>query len=158
MHVPSHKIQNVCSKISNSCCGLPLVTFNPYEPGSKLLVLVMVIQPLMTGILIMGPYKPLRNWVDEFIPYYMEMSWEWIDPMAHMKHTCTSWTGSYHHVEPPNYQRIIRHTHWSSRSTTQCWLPPIRTARGAWGQHQPTFLELPWGGGVCSIDFQDSMN
>ena len=24
----------------------------------------------------MGPYKPLRNWVDEFIPYYMEMSWE----------------------------------------------------------------------------------
>ena len=28
----------------------------------------------------MGPYKPLRNWVDEFIPYYMEMSWELIDP------------------------------------------------------------------------------
>ena len=25
------------------------------------------------GILIMGPYKPLRTWVDEFIPYYMEM-------------------------------------------------------------------------------------
>ena len=21
----------------------------------------------------MGPYKPLRNWVDEFIPYYMEV-------------------------------------------------------------------------------------
>ncbi len=21
----------------------------------------------------MGPYKPLRNWVDEFIPYYMEI-------------------------------------------------------------------------------------
>ena len=35
-----------------------------YEPGSKLLVLGMVIQPLMTGILIMGPYKPLRTWVD----------------------------------------------------------------------------------------------
>ena len=32
------------------------------------------------GILIMGPYKPLRNWVDEFIPYYMEISWELIDP------------------------------------------------------------------------------
>ena len=30
----------------------------------------------------MGPYKPLRNWVDEFIP--MEMSWELIDPIAHM--------------------------------------------------------------------------
>ena len=46
-----------------------------------------LIQPLMTGILIswvynliMGPYKPLRTWVDEFpIPYYMEMSWELID-------------------------------------------------------------------------------
>ncbi len=32
------------------------------------------------GILIMGPYKPLRTWVDEFIPYYMEMSWDLIDP------------------------------------------------------------------------------
>ena len=32
----------------------------------------------------MGPYKPLRNWVDEFIPSYMEMSWELIDPIAHM--------------------------------------------------------------------------
>ena len=44
-----------------------------YEPGSKLVVLGMVIPPLMTGILIMGPYKPLRTWVDEFIPYYMEI-------------------------------------------------------------------------------------
>ena len=25
------------------------------------------------GILIMGPYKALRTWVDEFIPYYMEI-------------------------------------------------------------------------------------
>ena len=44
-----------------------------------------LIPPLMTGILIMGPYKPLRTWVDEFpIPYYMEISWELIDPMAHI--------------------------------------------------------------------------
>ena len=35
------------------------------------------------GILLMGPYKPLRTWVDEFIPYYMEMSWELIDPGTH---------------------------------------------------------------------------
>ena len=42
------------------------------EPGSKLVVLGMVIQPLI-GILIMGPYKPLRTWVDEFIPYNMEI-------------------------------------------------------------------------------------
>ena len=26
--------------------------------------------PLMTGILIIGMCEPLRNWVDEFIPYY----------------------------------------------------------------------------------------
>ena len=42
----------------------------------------MVIPPLMTGIRIMGPYKPLRTWVDEFIPYYMEISWEFrLDPI-----------------------------------------------------------------------------
>ena len=36
----------------------------------------------------MGAYKPLRNWVDEFIPYYMEMSWELsLDPIAHMEPT-----------------------------------------------------------------------
>ena len=29
--------------------------------------------PPLIGILIMGPYKPLRTWVDEFIPYYMEI-------------------------------------------------------------------------------------
>ncbi len=37
------------------------------------------------GILIMGPYKPLRNWVEFPIPYYeMESSWELIDPVAHI--------------------------------------------------------------------------
>ena len=34
-------------------------------------------------------YKPLRNWVDEFIPYYMEMSWELIDPGTYAKATHT---------------------------------------------------------------------
>ena len=38
----------------------------------------------MAGILIMGPYKPLRTWVDEFIHYYMEISWELIDPSTHI--------------------------------------------------------------------------
>ena len=33
----------------------------------------------------MGPYKPLRTWVDFPIPYYMEMSWELIDPIAHLE-------------------------------------------------------------------------
>ena len=40
----------------------------------QLLVLGMGdLQPLMTGILISWVYKPLQNWVDEFIPYYMEI-------------------------------------------------------------------------------------
>ena len=38
----------------------------------------------MTGILIMGPYKPLRTWVDDF-PSPMEMSWELIDPISPCK-------------------------------------------------------------------------
>ena len=29
--------------------------------------------PFNDGILIMGPYKPLRNWVDEFVSYSMEV-------------------------------------------------------------------------------------
>ena len=33
-------------------------------PGSKLPMLGMVISPLI-GMVIMGPYKPLRNWVDD---------------------------------------------------------------------------------------------
>ncbi len=32
----------------------------------------MVIPPLI-GILIMGFFKPLRTWVDDFVPYYMEI-------------------------------------------------------------------------------------
>ena len=38
----------------------------------KVAILGMVIPPLI-GILIMGPHKPLRNWVDVPIPYYMEI-------------------------------------------------------------------------------------
>ena len=32
----------------------------------------------------MGPYKPLRTWVDEFLPYYMETMGVSLDPIAHM--------------------------------------------------------------------------
>ena len=41
----------------------------------------------------MGPYKPLRNWVDEFpIPYYMEMSWELsLDPITHLNKIMRCW-------------------------------------------------------------------
>ena len=40
-------------------------------------------------VLIMGPYKPLRNWVDFPIPYYMEIMgvdrpWLiWVEDMNH---------------------------------------------------------------------------
>ena len=41
----------------------------PYS-GDKLIDL----PPLMTGLLIMSIYKPLRTWADDFpIPYYMEI-------------------------------------------------------------------------------------
>ena len=55
----------------------------PCVPWSKVAILGMVIAPLI-GILIMGPYQPLRTWVEFPIPYYMEMSWELIDPIAHV--------------------------------------------------------------------------
>ena len=42
----------------------------------------MVIPPLNRESL-QWVYKPLRTWVDEFIPYYMEISWDLIDPIAH---------------------------------------------------------------------------
>ena len=40
------------------------------------------------GILIMGPYKPLRTWVDEFIPYYMEIYNGSLDPNTY---NCWFW-------------------------------------------------------------------
>ena len=43
------------------------------------------------GILISWVYKPLRTWVDEFIPYSMEISWEFrLDPIAHMERIDTN--------------------------------------------------------------------
>ena len=51
--------------------GSRLVIFKTYM-CPKLPMLGMVTSPLI-GILIMGLSKPLRNWVDEFIPYYMEI-------------------------------------------------------------------------------------
>ena len=46
-------------------------SINVYVPGSKLVVLGMVIPPLIGN-----PYNGYINpyyWVDEFIPYYMEI-------------------------------------------------------------------------------------
>ena len=53
----------------------------------------------------MGPYKPLLlNWVDEFIPYYMEMSWELIDPIAHI-----GWTYGYVSITQDHDGSMGRH-------------------------------------------------
>ena len=55
----------------------------------------------------MGIHQPLRNWVDEFIPYYMEMSWEFrLDPIAHI-------SSVYLQVVLP-YQRPHSHLAWLS--------------------------------------------
>ena len=40
---------------------------------SRVLLGMGDLPPFNDGILIMGPYKPPRDWVDEFIPYYMEI-------------------------------------------------------------------------------------
>ena len=56
-----------------------------YVPWSKVAILGMVIPPLIDFN--RNPYNGYINpyyWVDEFIPYYMEMSWELIDPIAHI--------------------------------------------------------------------------
>ena len=42
-----------------------------------------LISPLMTESFLMGPYKPLLNWVDEFIPYYMENNGS-LDPSTYI--------------------------------------------------------------------------
>ena len=68
------------------------------------------------GILISwGPINPNRDWVDEFIPYYMEMSWEFfLDPIAHFKvdfpevQRVTSLANHHHLVCPPNFPRNSR--------------------------------------------------
>ena len=55
------------SKVANFFCG----------DGRRCL------PPLMTGILISwGPINPYGIGLMSFIPYYMEMSWELIDPIA----------------------------------------------------------------------------
>ena len=52
---------------------LMVVVFG-YVPWSKVAILGMVIPPLI-GILLMGPYKPLRTWVEFPIPYGNNGSW-----------------------------------------------------------------------------------
>ncbi len=50
--------------------------------GSKVVVLLGMVIPPLIGILIMDIYIYLNPyyWVDEFIPYSMEMSWDVIRP------------------------------------------------------------------------------
>ena len=51
---------------------------SPFGTWSKVATLGMVIPPFNRN-----PYNGYINpyyWVDEFIPYYMEISWELIDP------------------------------------------------------------------------------
>ena len=65
------------SSISNSFDSLlgNLTSWESYVPGSFSTPCIGDGKPptFNDGILIMGSYKPLRTWVDEFIPYYMEI-------------------------------------------------------------------------------------
>ena len=75
----------------------------------------------------MGPYKPLRTWVDEFIPYYMEMSWELIDPIAHVKRCSSS--------SPPN--------HWAPKHTAEKHVEVTSTAGDlGWVAKVSFFVEI----------------
>ena len=66
-----------------------------YVPRSKLLILGMGdLPPLIPGILISwGPINPYRLGLIFPIPYYMEMSWELIDPGTNVdKYTIRNWS------------------------------------------------------------------
>ena len=64
---------------------------SPDVPGSKVPMLGMVISPLI-GILIMGPYKPLRNRVDDH-PLMEIMGVDWPDRTDHPIFPCATWKG-----------------------------------------------------------------
>ncbi len=49
----------------------------------------------------MGPYKPLRTWVDEFIPYYMGNNGS-LDPIAHMQAILLSMEVTHHSFNGPS--------------------------------------------------------
>ena len=58
----------------------------PFEPGSiNSLVLGDGKAPTFKRESLFHGYINRYYWVDEFIPYYMEMSWELIDPIAHLR-------------------------------------------------------------------------
>ena len=78
-------------------------------PGSKVAILGMVIQPLMTGILIMGPYKPLLlgwffpspiiwkchgSWSTRLDPYQVKQPWSSADTQAALTHSLQSFNAS----------------------------------------------------------------
>ncbi len=97
----------------------------------------------------MGPYKPLRTWVDDHpIPYYMEMSWELIDPGTHVY---------------SKYMGLLRELRCLSRFSWRCVLhsAPCRNLAiidimmcsielkwfqlNAIGFAFPFLLQMPWG-------------
>ena len=72
----------------------------------------------------MGPYKPLRTWVEFPIPYCMELSWELIDPIAQMRSV------EIRGEIPPKFHRRPRahpHQHrYVKRPEECCWHAPCQ--------------------------------
>ena len=83
MSFEENKWQKVGACIWKILTHVPYLPAFLHEPGSKLLVLGMVIPPLIGNPCnwYINPYY----WVDFPIPYYMEISWEFtVDPIAHI--------------------------------------------------------------------------
>ena len=73
------------------------------------------------GILIMGPYKPLRNWIDFPIPYYMEI----MGVCSTRSHICDSiwhhlWGYHLSHTDTYTYHLLCYFTHVRSAHVTPC--------------------------------------
>ena len=70
IHVPGQ------GRVGNRVCIVGKIITGLFEPGSiNSLVLGDGKPPTFNdgNPYFMGPYKPLRDWVDEFIPYYIYM-------------------------------------------------------------------------------------
>ena len=109
-------------QISNICAMVKSPTFND-------------------GILIMGPYKPLRDWVDEFIPYYMAIMGVW-----HISSLATFLSRRIGPDSLKHEQKKIKfYPFWKSSDTSRF--------------HQPwTYLKIIWANGIIfhlSLEFPE---
>ena len=75
MNVEKYTVRPMDASWDGFLEGFDIDIRNPLSLGNKL------IPPLITGILIMGPYKPLRTWVDDHPLLYVNNGS--LDPGTH---------------------------------------------------------------------------